>query len=73
LKRKIKQGKENEQDLHPAHELFSFSFLDDLLAVIITALGAYMMGHPRLMALRAGRKSGGFQFPIGTALVTTSL
>lgn len=39
-------------------------FLNDLLAVIITALGANLVALLELVALRAFYKTGSFKFPV---------
>ena len=53
--------------------LASFCCLDDLFAVIVTALRANVMRHLRLVALRAGNVAGSRELPVGAALVAAGL
>ena len=53
--------------------LASFCCLDDLFAVVVTALRANVMRHLRLVALRAGNEARSIEFPVGAALVAACL
>lgn len=51
----------------------SFCCLDDLFAVVVTALRANVMRHLRLVALRAGNETGSIELPVGAALIAACL
>ena len=53
--------------------LASFCCLDDLFAVVVTALRANVMRHLRLVALRAGNETGSIELPVGAALIAACL
>ena len=51
----------------------SFCCLDDLFAVVVTALRANVMRHLRRVALRAGNATGSIELPVGAALIAACL
>jgi hypothetical protein len=68
-----KKGPGNHDDYPGLLGESLFSCCNYFFAIIVAAFRAYMMGHLRFVALRAGYKTGSLQFPISTTLVTAGL